>query len=174
MQERLPLAELAQFPPYFGSEDPYRPTTVLRYLEAYYNFQQSSNAPPQTDGRTVAEFQEEVSTEVLRNNMSADRPVFSEEAELEYIQQIHSQPDPGLQLKAPQHEVIHRHLSDNVVTASASDTQMTDNMQHISRRVSAVSSQEEGICIIYICIHLHLIAAWAPCKVACELNGTPG
>ena len=124
--------EVARFPPYVGSEDPLRSTTVLQYLEAFYSYGDF----PQPPAVTVVEYPEQrcdilhpmgcgVSDEEIPNHQA-----LSEHDLLPAIGE-----DGSVFEEGEHREGVQRNVSDDC---------LNDKSHNIARRVSVVSSAEDG------------------------------
>ena len=128
--------EVAKFLPYVGSEDPLRSTTVLQYLEAYYSY---GDFP-----QPVVNFGEypEQRCDILSGEHQTGHGVSEEEMQNHNAM---SEQDPMLPTIGEDGEVFEEEEQRETVQRNISDDCLnTDESHNIARRVSVVSSAEDG------------------------------
>ena len=129
--------EVARFLPYVGSEDPLRSTTVMQYLEAYYNY----GDQPQPSSVIIGDSADQ-RCDILSGEHQAGH------GELEDAmrnQGAASEQDLMLPTIGEDGEVFDEEVRRELMQRNASDDCLnTDASHNIARRVSVVSSAEDG------------------------------
>ena len=125
--------EVARFPPYVGSEDPLRSTTVLQYLEAFYSYGDF----PQPPAVTVGEHPEQ-RCDILHPMGCgvSDEEIPNHQAQSEHdLLMLPAIDEDGSVFEGEEHrEAVQRNVSDDC---------LNDKSHNIARRVSVVSSAED-------------------------------
>lgn len=137
-KQPVPLPEeVAKFLPYVGSEDQLRSTTVLQYLEAYYSYGDFPQPAPVNFGDSGEQRCDILSGEHQMGYGVSEDEVLNRGATSEQDLML---PTIGEDSEVFKEEVPRESMQRNV----SDDCLNVDESHNIARRVSVVSSAEDG------------------------------